>query len=327
MNPKVSVIIPVYNVEKYIEKCARSLFEQTLYDIEYIFIDDKTPDNSIAIVEKILKEYSDRQNQVKIIRHTENKGVSQSRQDGLDMATGEYVIHCDPDDWVETNMYELLYKQAKKKNLDIIGCDIFFEYKNKAEIKIQPLNLDKDKLIKNLIKEDGKIQGYPHNKLIKNIFLKNNNITFPEGINYMEDFVVIYNTLKLTDKIDYLPKPLYHYNKDNISSLTNTSINNIIEKTKKALVYIIRKEDNEKYKYYLFKRLYQTLSLQINSYHSFNPEEFRNKYMIETKNLLKYANRWERLNYKLISNKFDILSWFLIILVKTYNKYIIRFII
>ena len=112
--PKVSVIIPVYNVEKYIEKCARSLFEQTLDDIEYIFIDDCSPDNSMLVLSKVLKSYPKREAQVRIIRNPENKGVAYSRTIGMKAATGEYMIHCDPDDWVDKELYQNMYKPFPK---------------------------------------------------------------------------------------------------------------------------------------------------------------------------------------------------------------------
>lgn len=111
--PKVSVIIPVYGVERYIEQCARSLFSQTMRDgIEYIFVDDCSPDKSIEILEDILREYPHREPQVKIIRHTENQGIGGTRRTGVKNATGEYIIHCDSDDWVEPDMYEMLYGKA-----------------------------------------------------------------------------------------------------------------------------------------------------------------------------------------------------------------------
>ena len=123
--PKISVIIPVYKAEPYIERCVRSLFSQTLDDLEYIFIDDCTPDNSISVLKAVLDEYPNRRDQVKIVNHQHNQGVSQSRQDGFDATTGEYVIHCDPDDWIEPEMYELLYDKAKSGNFDIVGCDFW----------------------------------------------------------------------------------------------------------------------------------------------------------------------------------------------------------
>ena len=149
--PKVSVIIPVYSVEKYIERCARSLFEQTLTDIEYIFVDDCSPDNSINILESVLEVYPNRRSQVKIIRHLENKGLPAARKTGIDNSTGDYIIHCDSDDWVETDMYRLMYDEAKRLDADIVMCGykvtdgqtVFSEYYHKQ--------IDKTKLISSLL--------------------------------------------------------------------------------------------------------------------------------------------------------------------------------
>lgn len=119
---KVSVIIPVYGVEKYIERCVRSLFEQTLDDIEYLFIDDCTPDRSIDILKQVLEEFPHRKCQVVIHRMKQNSGQAKVREWGMRNATGEYVIHCDSDDWVETDMYRLMYDEAKRIDADIVMC-------------------------------------------------------------------------------------------------------------------------------------------------------------------------------------------------------------
>lgn len=120
--PKVSVIIPVYGVEKYIERCARSLFEQTLEDIEFIFVNDCTPDNSINVLEATLNDYPVRKQQVRILNQPQNMGAAQARKVGILAATGEYVIQCDSDDWVDSNMYFDMLNQAEKKGADIVMC-------------------------------------------------------------------------------------------------------------------------------------------------------------------------------------------------------------
>lgn len=120
---KVSVIVPVYGVEKYIERCARSLFEQTLDDIEYLFIDDCTQDKSIEILESILEEYPKRKAQVIFHRMPHNSGQAKVREWGICNATGDYVIHCDSDDWVDKEMYRLMYEKAKNEGADIVVCD------------------------------------------------------------------------------------------------------------------------------------------------------------------------------------------------------------
>lgn len=124
--PKVSVIIPVYGVEKYIERCARSLFEQTLDCIEYIFVDDCSPDKSIEIVERVADEYRSRlveeQKLVRIERMSKNSGLPAVRKYGIQFCTAEYIIHCDSDDWVEMDMYRIMYEEAKRTDADIVMC-------------------------------------------------------------------------------------------------------------------------------------------------------------------------------------------------------------
>ena len=96
--PKVSVVIPVYGVEKYIERCARTLFEQTIDDIEYIFVNDCTKDRSIEILEQVIKDYPQRKGQIRIENMLTNSGQAAVRRCGIELATGEYIIHCDSDD-------------------------------------------------------------------------------------------------------------------------------------------------------------------------------------------------------------------------------------
>ena len=102
---KVSVVIPVYGVEKYIERCVRTLFGQTLDDMEFIFVNDCTPDCSIDLLCSVLEEFPQRKEQVRIINQPHNMGAAKAREVGIKAATGEYIIHCDSDDWVDCDMY------------------------------------------------------------------------------------------------------------------------------------------------------------------------------------------------------------------------------
>lgn len=127
--PKISVIVPVYGVEQFIERCARSLFEQTLCDIEYIFIDDCTPDQSIRILNDIIEEYKQRlladNKIVRVEKMSSNSGLPSVRKYGIKLATGDYIVHCDSDDWVDISMYEKLYTLAKNDNSDIVFCHYY----------------------------------------------------------------------------------------------------------------------------------------------------------------------------------------------------------
>ena len=99
--PKVSVIIPIYKVEAFIVRCVNSLMRQTLSDIEYIFVNDATPDNSMALLQLIVNSYPERKEQVRIVEHEYNQGLPAARNSGLAVATGKYIFHCDSDDYME----------------------------------------------------------------------------------------------------------------------------------------------------------------------------------------------------------------------------------
>ena len=121
---KVSVIIPVYGVERYMGRCARSLFAQTMTrGIEFIFVDDCTQDRSIEILRNTLEEYPERHAQVTILKHSSNKGLAATRKTGVRAARGEYIIHCDSDDWVEPDMCRLMYEEAKRSDADMVVCN------------------------------------------------------------------------------------------------------------------------------------------------------------------------------------------------------------
>ena len=112
---KISVVLPCYNVEKYIERALTCLIEQTLSDIEIICVDDKSTDNTLDI----LHSYADRHPQIRVIAQPQNAGVSVTRNTGMDAAAGEYIGFMDPDDWVDANFYEKLYKHAIAEDADV----------------------------------------------------------------------------------------------------------------------------------------------------------------------------------------------------------------
>ena len=205
--PKVSVIIPVYGVKKYIERCARSLFEQTLDDIEYVFVDDSTPDNSISILRKVLSEYPNREKQVKILRHEKNKGLAQARQTGQKIASGEYIAHCDSDDWVDVHMYEEMYNKAIEEDADIVVCD--YVVTNDTSV-IKTINACHAKSAKQLI-ENCLFQRDPWS-LWNKLFNRKaySNIEYPKGA-MGEDMVTIIQLLWNCKTLSYINKPYYQY--------------------------------------------------------------------------------------------------------------------
>lgn len=126
---KISIIVPVYNVEQYLEKCIESILNQTLEDIEIILIDDGATDNSSQMCD----DYALRDNRIKVI-HKTNGGLSDARNAGLEIATGKYIAFLDSDDWVESNTYEYLYSIIQRENADIVQCDYIEAYNEDTKI-------------------------------------------------------------------------------------------------------------------------------------------------------------------------------------------------
>lgn len=244
--PKVSIIVPVYGVEKYIERCAASLFGQTLNELEYIFVDDCTPDRSIEVMQNTLARYPERCGQVRVIRHVENQGVSQSRQDGLDVATGEYIIHCDPDDWVELDMYESLYNEAQRTNADMVICD--FKYSKSGSASVQcPDELTSISVLECITSRSRTIiHGAAWNKLLKAKIAKREK--FPIGVSYCEDVTYWCKILSQELKIEYLNRSLYHYDYHPGTLCTVKSKEAIINDNKHiAIIESMKVGDNQRY--------------------------------------------------------------------------------
>jgi glycosyltransferase involved in cell wall biosynthesis len=210
--PVVSIIIPIYNVEQNIERCARSLFEQTFKKMEFVFVNDCSPDNSIQILKKVIDRYPERKDQVTILNHENNKGVAAARNTGLDKARGEYFLQVDSDDWVESSMVEELYVKAKENDSDIVWSDFYVDFPNKPDSFIYRKQNVPGKAKLCIIEI---LSGFLHaglwNKLIKRSICIENNIHFPEEVNMCEDLVFIIFYLLHTEQITYLQKAFYHY--------------------------------------------------------------------------------------------------------------------
>lgn len=226
--PKVSVIIPVYGVEKYIERCARSLFEQTLDDIEYIFVDDCSPDKSMEILNDVLIEYPHRRDNVIIHRMEKNSGQAKVREWGMRNATGDFVIHCDSDDWADLSMYEKLYLNAKGSGADIVFCNYNIYYNQNNCVK-------RDRNIPMCEKMDliGKIlSGYYGVNALWAALIKRDiigHIIYPTG-NQGEDSVIIIQSIFYSHKISVLKEYLYYYYCNPNSINHTTDVGRVVHK-------------------------------------------------------------------------------------------------
>lgn len=202
---KVSIIVPVYNMEKYLNKCMDSLVNQTLEDIEIITINDGSKDSSL----KILNEYKEKYPNKVVIINQENQGISVARNNGINAATGKYIGFVDSDDYVKTDMFEKLYKKIEKTKSDIVICDYEKYFMNTEEFKyvnvvdyIKYDSLYSDTSIIN------NIDYSPWNKLFKKELF--NKIKFPKGLKY-EDLNAILKVFLIASKISTVKKSLYLY--------------------------------------------------------------------------------------------------------------------
>lgn len=203
--PKISIIVPVYNAEAYIRKCIDSLLSQSFPDFEILLINDGSPDNS----GKICDDYAAIDKRVKVF-HKGNGGVSSARQMGLEHAVGEYIIHTDPDDWVDADMLECLYHEARIMNADIMVCD-YNIVELSGKIKRVNVNLPKDNItcLKKIL--SGEIHSSLCNKLVKRSLYIDNEISFIQGLNMREDLSVMYKLIYYANTIAYIPKAYYYY--------------------------------------------------------------------------------------------------------------------
>jgi len=259
--PKVSVIVPVYNVEKYIDKCLNSLVNQTLQDIEIIIVNDGTQDKSIEIVENFLTKYHSK------IKYFEKKngGLSSARNYGLEYAIGEYVAFLDSDDYVEKNMYEEMYNLAKKENADMVECDFIWEWEYGKKIFDKRRNYKtrkRDSIIKsktNKMEEEiinaekkemlKKPRVVAWNKIYKRDLINKTKLRFPEGLIY-EDVEFFYKLMPHLKKISYINKYFVHYiqREDSISNNQTEKTGDIFKILDNIFDYYKEKRIFNKYK-------------------------------------------------------------------------------
>lgn len=217
MNPQISVIVPVYKAEKYLHRCVDSILAQTFTDFEVLLIDDGSPDRSGEICD----EYAEKDIRVRVF-HKENGGVSSARQCGIDNAHGEYSIHVDSDDWVESNMLQELYNKAKETYADMVICDFYVDTENELVYRTQNVSsITSSVVLKELLFH--RLHGSLCNKLIRLACYTENNIKFIKNLNYCEDYLVCVKILMHDIKIAYLDQAFYHYDQIvNNDSITRT---------------------------------------------------------------------------------------------------------
>lgn len=215
--PKVSVLVPIYNVEKYIGKCLDSIFCQTYTNIEYIFADDCSVDNSLEVLKSKLLEYNIPSEKYKIINHSDNKGIAQTRIDLLAKAHGDYIQFVDSDDWIEQNMIETMVKATDKGKIDIVGCDFNRVYlDNRIIYDKQNYSINCHDNLFNCINYN--IGTFLWKLLIrKNLF---DIIDIDKDVNIGEDYIISIKLYHYAKSFVAIHKPLYNYVSYNINRLT-----------------------------------------------------------------------------------------------------------
>lgn len=248
--PKVSVIVPVYNVENYIERCATCLFKQTLDDVEYIFIDDCSPDRSIELLRNIVSKFPDRSESVRIERMPQNSRQAAVRSYGMQLATGDYVIHCDSDDWIDLDYYEKMYAEAIRCDADVVFAPIVDEYVNSSVLrKMESIpNTGKD-IVANWYGTNTAM--YLWNKLVKRTIYTENNILPFEGVNMWEDNGLMLRTLYYAKRVSSVTGTAYHYNHTNMAATTagygRSAVDQMLKCADLLGKFFVEKDDAQEY--------------------------------------------------------------------------------
>lgn len=247
----VSIIVPIYNAEKYLEKCISSIINQTYSNLEIILINDGSKDKSIDICNK----YAKMDNRI-IVIDKENEGVSIARNKGIQIANGEWISFIDADDWIEPNMYEVMLSKSKNKELDVVICNCYIN-KNNNEVKNSFLTLNdtfynkeeinvfqRKFLCKGIKKYKPYVWGIgaPWCKLYRSKLIKENDIKFVPGLTRNEDGLFNLYIFEYAKKLLYVSECLYHY-RILSSSLSHGKQENIVKNTEKNLDELIKFAD------------------------------------------------------------------------------------
>lgn len=277
--PKVSLLLPIYNVEKYIENCAHSLFKQSYCNIEFIFVNDCSCDNSVSILRNIIQQYPSRAKNVRILSHDRNRGVAAARNLAVEQASGDYLIWVDGDDYIDTDAVSLLVQRMQETGADIVLADAYFVYENRMIIRKIPLLESPQRYLELVLKRQVALSVW--GKLFKkDLFC---DVRFVEGVNFGEDYSVlpclIYNATKIA-KVD---APLYYYIQYNANSYTRNLTLNSLNQVCAANEHIASffSDKNINYEVLMLQsKLYLKLHLLKNVYKDKNLlKEVVNRYM------------------------------------------------
>ena len=225
---KVSILVPIYNVENYIGKCLDSIFTQTYANVTYVFVDDCSTDNSLQVLKSKLAEYSISSDNYTIICHSENKGIAQTRIDLLREAMGDYVQFIDSDDWIDKDMVEKMVEATYNGKIDIVGCDYYIIYNDGTTRCINENYSD------NPYDNMQKCINYDIATTLWKLFIRKslfNNFDIDKTINIGEDYIMSIMLYYYANSFASLKSPLYHYVHANNNRLSYEIMNSISDHT------------------------------------------------------------------------------------------------
>ena len=291
---KVSILVPVYNVEKYFARCLETLFSQTYSDIEYVFVNDCTPDKSMFVLQETLEKYPSRANSVKIIENKQNLGIAIVRNTLLENATGEYVLFVDSDDWIEVDAIEKFVDKAQQSNADIVGCDYFEEYPDRQVLFKQSYPSHHVEAMKAMTLL--RIKGVLWKLFMRRELIVHNNIYFVPEVQFGEDYIFCCKLFFYAKSFSCVDEALYHYVQYNPNNYCSTDSGLRIESFSRAITIVET--------FYREKGVYDILEKELLQ------RKFLSKssYVLDAKkrDIKKWANyfpesngAWRGLNYSL----------------------------
>ena len=215
---KVSVIVPVYGVEHYIERCARSLFEQTYPNLEFVFVNDCTVDKSMEILKTVMADYPERKESVRIVGHENNRGLAAARNTGLDNARGDFVCLVDSDDWLELNALELLVKKQVETKSDLVSGNRMVHYPDKDCILQERQYQDREEMTVEMMQHFS--YHFITGRLIKRSLFVDNRLQWKEGLDGAEDRYMMTLLAYYVQVFAVVDSVVYHYERRNVNAIT-----------------------------------------------------------------------------------------------------------
>ena len=237
----VSVLVPVYKVENYIQRCARCLFSQTYDNLEFIFVDDCTPDKSIVKLKEVVEEYPQIESRIRIIKHDKNSGLSCARNTAIASAKGEFLFFVDSDDYVEKDAIQLLVKKQLETGADIVSGNAYRHFHDKTIELREPAYKTKEDMVCGLIQAT-----YDHviwRRIIRRTLFTDNNIRMKEGVNQGEDWQVMPRLAYFANKFATIDSFIYHYdctNENSYMQLQRNQFNSNLCEQNRASMNIVK---------------------------------------------------------------------------------------